>query len=108
MPLSISSIKEDEYFYSDSFRTLMRSHKEFLVQRATEREIVDQSGLHACKNDFYKFMLQNGVAPQYWWVCAYINDITTPYQYIGKMKTWLIPDISYIETLISRSNTESS
>lgn len=105
MPLTTSSIVEDDVYYTEEFKTLIRSHRDFLLQNTPASTETDTSLLYAFRNNFYGYLKAKGVPPKLWWVCAYLSGIKTPYQDISRLKKWYRPDPDSIDNIISRSNT---
>lgn len=108
MPLTTSTIVEDPVYYTEEFKTLIRSHKDFLLQNTAPSSEPDTSLLFANRFDFYGYLKAKEVPPCLWWVCAYLSGIKSPYQDISRLKKWYYPDIDYINNIISRSNTDRS
>jgi len=105
MGLSTTSVVEEEIYYTEEYKTLIRSHKEFLIQSTPPSVEVVTSLLYAFRYDFYGYLKYKGVPPKLWWTCAFLSDIKKPYQDISRLSKWYYPDITHIEQIISRSNT---
>lgn len=108
MPLTTSNISENEVYYTEDFKTLIRSHREYLLANTQPSVELDTSLLYAFKNDFFGYLRAKGVEPKLWWVCAYLSDIKTPFQDISRLEKWYRPDPDAIDRIISRSNTVRS
>jgi len=108
MPLTTANIVEDDVYYTEDFKTLIRSHREFLIANTQPSAELDTSLLYAFRNNFYGYLRSKGVPPKLWWVCAFLTGIKTPFQDISRLEKWYYPDINAIETIISRSNTVRS
>lgn len=105
MGLSTTNVREDEYYYTEEFKTLMRSHREFLIANTPPATETNTSLLFAYRFDFFRYIKKKGVEPKFWWLCAYLSDITTPYQDISRMEKWYRPNPEQIEQIIARNNT---
>ena len=98
MPINIP-VAEDIYF-SESFKVVIRSCKEILLNEATELTIVDRSFLFAHRNNFYAFLRGLGVDERLLWVIAFINDITDPTQGFENKKTIWTVTLESVDRLI--------
>lgn len=105
MPLTTSNINDDDYYYSEEFKTLIRSHKDFLLQNTAPTAILNRSLLFAFPTDFYVYLKNQEVPPRLWWVCAYLSGIETSWTNVTRIEKWYRPDEEYIRNIISRSNT---
>jgi|AGFT01.1.fsa_nt_gi hypothetical protein len=108
MPLSTANVVENDVYYTEEFKTLIRSHRDFLIANTQASVELDTSMLFAFKNDFYGYLRAKGVPPKLWWVCAYLTGIKTPFQDISRLEKWYYPDADAIDRIISRSNTVRS
>lgn len=76
----------NDYFYTDEFRTIVRSCKEILVERSSPVPITDRGRLFAYRHNFHKFLREYGgdaltkISEDMIWVISYINDIEDPTQ----------------------------
>lgn len=106
MPIPNNEISSDkDVFFTDRFKTLVRSEKELLKRTAHTQSIVEQNVLHAYRNDFYR-LLRNYKVPSYlWWATAYINGIEDPSQDVTGMTSFYTLDESTLSAAVSRSNT---
>lgn len=82
----------NEYFYTEDFRTIVRSCKEILVGRASPVPITDRGRLFAYRHNFHKFLREYGgdtlarISEDMIWVISYINDIEDPTQDFSNMQ----------------------
>lgn len=77
MPLANLTVPEDLYF-TESFKTVIRSCKEKLLEVSNVYPITDKSFLYAHRNNFYAWARGVGFDERLIWVIAYINDIYDP------------------------------
>lgn len=106
MPIpSTSTVQSNDYYYSDDFKTLVRSHKDNIINNSGRAAIIDQSVLYAFGNDFYRFLRSNQVDPRYWWATSFINGWNKPDFNISKIDGWIRINEDYLSDLISRSNS---
>ena len=109
MPLDLPSI--DDIYFSEEFKVMVRSNKEFLISRSQRFPIIDKALVEAHKYNFYNVLriLTNGsITQSHAWVIAYINDIKNPDQNISGMESYLYVDQTVIDQMLSRMNTERS
>lgn len=83
MPLSIPY--GNEYYYTDEFKTIIRSCKEILLNQAAESPFADDSIKFAYRYNFHKFLRNLGgedptIPEELVWVTAFINGIENPNQ----------------------------
>lgn len=94
-----------EQFFTDEYKVMVRSNKEYLQSIAGKYPIQDLSFLHAHRFDFYRVILESFNVPQHLhWTVGFLNDIEDPSQFIGDMKEVLIIDSTVINKLIQRQN----
>lgn len=94
-----------DQFFTEEYRVMIRSNKEYLLSVAGHYPITDISFLHAHRYDFYRVILESFKVPQHMhWTIAFLNDIENPSQYIGDMKEVLIVDTAVINKLMQRAN----
>lgn len=94
-----------DQFFTEEYKTMVRSNKEYLLSTAGKYPIEDISFLHAHRYDFYRVILEVFGVPQYMhWTTAFLNDIEDPSQYIGEMKEVLIIDVAVMNKLMQRMN----
>jgi hypothetical protein len=106
MPIPNNTIGTDkDVYFTERFKTLVRSEKELLVRTASSTSLLEQHVLWAYRNDFYRLLRYYGIPSHLWWVTAYINGIENPMQDISKMVAFLRPDESTLSNAIARSNT---
>lgn len=106
MPLTTNTINEDEAYYTDSFKTLIRSHYDFLKnQQSVKVTEPDRALIYAHRYDFYGYLNAKDVPPRLWWVCAYLTGIDKPHQDISVLKEWYRPNDDYIDQILARNNT---
>lgn len=109
MPIaSISSIQSDDAYYTEDFKTLVRSNKENIIANSFKVAVVDMEFLYAFKTSQYQFLRSQNVDPKYWWTCSYINGWKKPTFDIQRISSWLRPNEDYIDNMLARNNTERS
>lgn len=96
-----------DQFYTEEYKTLIRSNKEYLISMASLIPINDLSFVKAHQYDFYKVIWETLNVPHHaHWTTAFINDITDPNQYIGDMREVLIIDTAVLNKMLQRVNME--
>ncbi|AUR81090.1 hypothetical protein FDJ25_gp080 [Vibrio phage Aphrodite1] len=94
-----------DQFFTDEYKTMIRSNKEYLLSVAGKYPIQDLSFLHAHRYDFYRVLWESFNVPQHLhWTVAFLNDVENPSQYIGDMKEVLIIEPAVINKLVQRMN----
>jgi hypothetical protein len=94
-----------DIFYTEAFKTLVRSEKEILLRGSQTMPIVDRAMLYAFRTDFYRVMRVMNVPAHLRWATAYINDIIDPNQDISDMHSFQMITESDLNKAISRNNT---
>lgn len=106
MPIPNNEINADkDVFFTDRFKTLVRSEKELLKRTATTRPILEQNVMYAFRNDFYRVLRIYNVPSYLWWCTAFINGIEDPTQDISEMTSFLEISESILSAALARSNT---
>lgn len=106
MPIPNNAIGVDkDIYFTDRFKTLVRSEKELLVNTASSTAVLEPYVVNAYRNDFYRLMRHYGVPSHLWWATAYINGVEDPYQDVSGISSFLLINDSTLSTAISRSNT---
>ncbi|QAU04354.1 hypothetical protein [Vibrio phage 2 TSL-2019] len=94
-----------DQFFTDEYKTMIRSNKEYLLSIAGKYPIQDLSFLHAHRYDFYRVLWESFNVPQHLhWTVAFLNDVEDPSQYVGDMKEVLIIDTAVVNKLVQRMN----
>lgn len=107
MPLDVKIM--NDIYYTEDFKVMIRSNKEYLIARAQMFPLVDRALVSAHRYDFYSILRivgQGKINPMLFWVIAFINNINNPEQDVIDMKSYLYVDESVINQMISRQNTE--
>lgn len=84
MPLQIPY--GNQYYYTDEFKTIVRSCKEILLNQAHFSLFIDESTKFAYKYNFHKFLRNlkdsagksDAIPEDMIWVISYINGIENP------------------------------
>lgn len=106
MPLDLT-IQDDVYF-SETFKVIVRSCKEKLLSNAKEIYLDDKSFMYAHRNNFYAFLRGIGVDERLIWPTAFINDITNPLENFTDRKTLFICTIEDLDQLLIQLKTTRS
>jgi hypothetical protein len=94
-----------DIYYTEAFKTLVRSEKEILLRGSQLMPIVDRAMLYAFRNDFYRVMRVMNIPAHLRWATAFINDISDPNQDVSEMHSFQMINESDLNKAISRSNT---
>jgi hypothetical protein len=106
MPIPNNEINSDkDVFFTESFKTLVRSEKELLKRSAHSKPIVEKNVLYAYRNDIYRLLRSFEIPSYMWWATAYINGFEDPTSDITNLSEIFIIDESVLAGAISRSNT---
>lgn len=107
MPISDAGYStEKDIFYTDRYKTLVRSQKEALLKSAQQIPILNRAELHAYRTDVYRVLRSLNIAPHLYWTTAFINDLTNPDADVSKLQfIYSVPE-SLLEKMISRSDTQ--
>lgn len=105
MPISIND--GNQYWYTDEFKTIIRSCKEILLEGASYAPFIDRSIVFAYRFNFHKFLRElrnkeNGdsVPEDMIWVTSFINGIEDPNSDWSKLEGIYIPSRTQIDSLI--------
>lgn len=94
-----------DVFYTDAFKTLVRSEKEILLRSSQTMPIVDRAMLNAFRNDFYRVLRVMNVPAHLRWATAYINDIIDPNQDVSGLQSFQMVSETDLNKTIARYNT---
>lgn len=109
MPISDSGYGADKaVFYTQAYKTLVRSQKEILLRGATVIPIINRNELYAYRFDIYRLLRSLSIDPHMWWTIAYLNGIENPQQDITKLTAIYNIDQQQIEKALARSDTTAS
>lgn len=100
MPIYVNEGKD--IFFTDEFKTLIRSCKELIIERSIPTLITVPSIKEAYRYDFYKLLRELGITEDMVWVTAYINDVTDPTNW--NFDSFLTPPRDYIISLWQMKN----
>lgn len=105
--MGINLTTYDDKYYNNSFKTLVRSNKKYLISKCTIYTFTEKDIANANKNDFYKLCNNRGIPHNLIWVCAYINDIEDPFEEVdlNKLMSLKIVNESTLNDMLQRSNT---
>jgi len=104
IPNSESDNGKDIY-YTEGFKTLVRSQKEILLRGSQLMPIVDRAMLYAFRTDFYRVLRVMKIPAHLRWATAYINDVLDPNQDVSDMQSFQMINESDLNKAISRSDT---
>lgn len=106
MPIPNNVMGSDkDVFYTDRFKTLVRSERELLRKTANSQPILELNKLYAYRNDFYRLLRNYNIQPYLYWATAFINGIEDPSQDITHLTSFLTINEESLASAISRSNT---
>lgn len=94
-----------EVYFTESFKTMVRSEKEFILREASSVPILTPGAQYAYRFDIYRLLRSMQIPSYLWWVTAYINGIEDPFMDVSKLKQILKVNESSLEDRIVRSNT---
>lgn len=105
MPISVND--GNQYYYTDEFKTIMRSCKEILLAGSSYAPFVEKNIVFAYRFNFHKFLreLRNkedgqSVPEDMIWVTSFINGIEDPTADWSDRDGIYIPTRSLIDSLI--------
>lgn len=106
MPIPNNTIGADkDVYFTERFKTLVRSEKELLVRTASTTALLEQHVVWAFRNDFYRLLRHYNVPSYLWWATAFINGVENPNQDVSTMTTFLTINENTLSSAIARSNT---
>lgn len=106
MPIAtIQNIPNDDVYYTEDFKTLVRSNRTAIIANSFEAVVVESEFLYAFKTSMYRFLRSQNVSPKYYWACAYLNGWDIPTFNIQRIVKWIRPNEDYIDNLLARNNT---
>ncbi|EBV8434239.1 hypothetical protein AVA65_08315 [Salmonella enterica subsp. enterica serovar Minnesota] len=94
-----------QFYYTEEFKTLVRSQKELLLRTAGNKSIVNRYEVQMYQFDFYRLLRSQGIPPHLYWATAFINGIEDPFQDIAGLKEIRTINESELEGIITRKNT---
>ena len=97
----------NEYWYTDEFKTIIRSCKEILLNGASYAPFVERNIVFAYQFNFHKFLRElrnkesgNSVPEDMVWVTSFINGIEDPNMDWSHLQGIYIPNRNQIDALI--------
>lgn len=91
----------DPFYYTDEYKTIIRSCKEMILTRASYRPFVTDTEVYAYRNNFHKLIRATaGISEDLVWTIAFINGITNPHQDFSHLKGFYVVDRSIISTFV--------
>ena len=106
MPIANAGSSADKaLFYTQAYKTLVRSQKEILLRGATVIPIVNRNELYAYRNDIYRLLRSLKIDPHMYWTIAFLNGIENPDQDISHLTSIYNISEQALEKALSRSNT---
>jgi len=107
MPISIKGAGTDkDVFYTERYKTMVRSERELLLRKTTDFPIVSRSELYAYRHDFYRLLRVLNVLPHLHWTIAYLNGIEDPSMDCSHLSSIRMIDEDVLAQSITRSNTQ--
>lgn len=99
MPLDLAY--GDPFYYTDEYKTIIRSCKELIIKRASWRPFISDAEAHAYRNNFHKLLRAIGNIPEdLIWTISFINDVHNPNQDFSNLKGFYTVDKSIISSFI--------
>lgn len=106
MPIPNETSSADKViFYTERYRTLVRSQRELLLRTATDIPLNEPNVRNAFKTDFYRLLRTKNVPPHLYWTVAFLNGVTDPNQNISHMRSFKLVNESELAKIIARTNT---
>lgn len=106
MPLSTNGFSNGkDVFFTEAYKTMVRSERELLLRQTTERPIVSQAELRAYRHDFYRLLRVYGYAPHLHWTIAFLNGIENPSMDCSGLQVIKVIEETHLAERIARSNT---
>lgn len=104
LPSSDFSNGKDVYF-TEAFKTMIRSERESLIRESTEFPAIPPNELFAYRYDIYRLLRSLGVPSYLWWTTAFINGIENPFADVSGLKVLRKVNEESLSNRIARSNT---
>ena len=95
--------------YSVGFRNLIEDHIQYLQTSPYTRSIA-LKGMDEYRftGDFYALLQVNNIDQDMWWVVMRINNLHSPIDYAGDLKSILVPDRDRVLAILQKyMNTET-
>lgn len=105
MPIGLNSFGDQDEFFTERYKVLIRSNKEFLLRTATVVPLLDRVDVHVFRYDIYRLLRTLGVDQHLHWTTAFLNGIINPNQDIIHLKELHLVDMQVISKLLARNNT---
>lgn len=105
MPIYIDS--GNDYYYTDEFKTIMRSCKEIIIESSSYAPFIERNVVFAYRFNFHKFLRElrnkddgNSVPEDMIWLCSYINGIEDPNADWSYLEGIYIPNRQQVDQLV--------
>ncbi|ASU03873.1 hypothetical protein JOAD_42 [Erwinia phage vB_EamM_Joad] len=108
MPIETGYNELYAFYYTEEFKTLVRSEKELLLKSAGTKSIINRYSVQMYRFDFYRLLRSEGIPPHLYWATAFINGIEDPFMDISGLKEIRTLNESELESVIARKNTVRS
>jgi len=100
----IPTVDEDvDGFNSQGFRNAIEAQLKVIASHSnTTTVIMDRNDNLKYRGDLGGWLISRGVREDYHWVIARLNGLTHPSAYNGVKTSFLLPSLSYLDTLLQR------
>lgn len=103
--MAIDITVDDDIYFSEPFKVIVRSCKERLLSNARTLALDDKSFMYAHRNNFYTFLRGLDVDERVIWASAFINDILNPFEDFTHLTTIYICNIEDLDQLLIQLRT---
>jgi hypothetical protein len=75
-----------ELYYDSDFRLVLETHLNLLINRAAAVEDIPLDLFYQYEGDFYGYLVEKGIPPEYHFIHLRINGMTNPNQFAKEMR----------------------
>lgn len=112
MPIPLLS--GNSYYYTDEFKTIMRSCKEVLINSATYSPFIEDGIKFAYRYNFHKFLRQlktdkssaTAIPEELIWVISFINGIEDPNQDFTHLTGIITVNREIVDNILQTTRTK--
>lgn len=89
--------------YSDldsrGFKKIIEDHLDELRQNSTPQKVSEKL-ITRCRYDFYSLLCHLKIDSRYYWIILRVNNLTSPDEYLGDVRSIMIPELKFVQELL--------
>jgi hypothetical protein len=99
----------DDIYYDPDFRLVLETHLNLLIGNAAARDDIPLDLFYQYEGDFYGFLTEKNVPPEYHFIHLRMNGMTNPNQFAKEMRdpsnplvrpVWVRPNQNQIDGIV--------